>query len=82
MAQIEWDPDGTIVQTDENGIRWRMVGAVGPSVIEKKNRYWELEARKRDLEEELNTVSTEQHQIYFSRAARPAGRADRLGWLQ
>lgn len=55
------------------------MGAVGPSVTEKKNRYWELEARKRDLEEELNTVSTEQHQIDFSRAARPAGRADRMG---
>lgn len=73
MAQIEWDPDGTIVQTDENGIRWRMVGAVGPSVTEKKNRYWELETRKRDLEEELNTVSTEQHQIDLWIAAQAGG---------
>ena len=73
MPQIEWNPDGTIVRTDENGVRWRMVGSVGPAVTEKKDRYWELEARKRDLEEELIAVRTEQHQIDLWMAANAGG---------
>ena len=63
MPQINWNEEGTIIRTDEDGTRWSLVGAVGPEVTEKQNRFRELEDEKQRLEEKLNVIRTEQQQI-------------------
>ena len=68
MPKIEWDKEGNIIHTDDDGQRWTLIGSVGPGITEKQNRLRELEEQKKELDEKLIATSEEQDQIIRSLA--------------
>ena len=61
--ELQWDEEGTIIHTDEEGRTWSLVGAVGPGMDAKKERFKELSTRIRQLESKITEYRLEQHQI-------------------
>lgn len=63
MANFCWDDEGTIIEIDADGNRWRLIGSAGPEVCEKKERFRNLQEEFERLEDRANAIRVEQQKI-------------------
>lgn len=63
IGRPEWDEEENIFYATPDRGRAYLVGSVGPGPYELQERWWEFEEQKKQLEERLAAIRSEQQEI-------------------